>query len=78
MRTEEELKTQQVVPDGSGDTGEHQEGSPFRRFFEAIEDLEIDRERLGPTSLEAHMTRVRVDRMREAAVAAWREKRAAA
>jgi hypothetical protein len=52
------------VPDGT-------ELSPYVQFFDAIERLEDDCVLFGTASLEARVSRVRVNRLREAAVAEW-------
>jgi hypothetical protein len=53
------------------------ERSAYAQFFDAIEQLEDDRVLFGTASLEAQISRVRVDRMRELAAAEWERRRAA-
>lgn len=51
--------------------------SPYVQFFDAIERLEDDCALFGSASLEATISRARVGRLREMAVAEWRQRQAA-
>ena len=81
MRTAEELDSMQAHPasrtDGRTDAGDQDAASPYRSFFEALEELEDNKALYGKTSLEADIARRRVADARERAVAEWRIRQAA-
>jgi hypothetical protein len=85
MRTQEELEAMmshpsaQPVDDASGGT-DHQEDdhrSPYKRFFDALEELDDNCTLYGPGSLEARISRARVERYRALAAETWRNRQAA-
>jgi hypothetical protein len=56
---------------------EEQPSSPFKAFFDALEELEDNKALYGKASLEAEIARGHLDRMRVLAVEAWRSREAA-
>jgi hypothetical protein len=63
------------VPADGG--AEEQPSSPYKAFFDALEELEDNKALYGKASLEAEIARGRLDRMRVVAVEAWRSREAA-
>jgi hypothetical protein len=81
MRSAEELKSTQSHPtsqaDGYAEAIDEQSSSPYKAFFDALEELEDNKALYGKASLEAEIARGRLDRMRLLAVEAWRSREAA-
>lgn len=80
MRTADELQSMQAHPTSQADgqvaiTAE--ETSPYRSFFDALEEFEDNKTLYGQGSVEADIARRRVADARERAVAAWRSRDAA-
>ena len=79
MRTEEDLRNQPAVADGSGFAeGEDEQQSPYSRFFQALEELSLDKELYGPASIEVRMSQARAEEARRDAIVAWRSSQQAA
>ena len=83
MRSVEELESMKSHPtsqaDGHADVEEStdEQSSPYKAFFNALEELEDNKALYGKASLEAEIARGRLDRMRLLAVEAWRSREAA-
>ena len=84
MRSTDELKSMQSHPtsqtDGYAEADEatdEQSSSPFKAFFDALEELEDNKALYGTASLEARIARGRLDQLRVLAVEAWRSREAA-
>ena len=85
MRSTEELESMKSHPtsqaDGYADVEEQepdeQLSSPYKAFFDALEELEDNKALYGKASLEARIARGRLDQLRVLAVEAWRSREAA-
>ncbi len=82
MRSADELESTKSHPtsqaDGYAVTEEpEQPSSPYKAFFDALEELEDNKALYGKASLEAEIARGRLDRLRVLAVVAWRSREAA-
>jgi len=55
-----------------------EEGAPYRRFIDALEDFSLNVSLHGSSSLEVAEARANVKRRRELAADAWRRSRTAA
>jgi hypothetical protein len=84
MRTAEQLESMKAHPsshvdDASGhvDGDTPVQGSAYKRFFEALEELDDSCMLYGPASLEASISRARVERLRGLATETWRNRQAA-
>jgi hypothetical protein len=80
MKTAEELESMarhpSAIADGSGAADDvTAPRSAYGAFFEALSTLSECLELYGAGSSEVAVARRRVDRMREAAIASWRQER---
>ena len=84
MRSADELQSMESHPTSQADGyvepdegSEEELSSPYKAFFDALEELEDNKALYGKASLEAGIARGRLDRMRVLAVEAWRSREAA-
>lgn len=82
MRTADELQSMTTHPTSETVASRtrapsDQEPSPYKRFFEALEELEDNKALYGKASFEADIARRRLATAREAAIAKWRSRNAA-
>lgn len=78
MRNEREEAISRHPASGVAVADRPEEGSsPYRTFFEALEELELVVSLHGTASIEASLARAEVRRVRELAAEAWRSKIAA-
>jgi hypothetical protein len=83
MRTAEELGSMKSHPTSQADGHADEQGSqgeptsPYRSFFDALEELEDNKTLYGKASFEADIARRRVAVAREVAIAEWRSRQAA-
>jgi hypothetical protein len=84
MRTADEMQAMQSHPSSEADGHAPEQhvandapSSPYKTFFEALEELEDNKTLYGKTSFEAEIARRRVAQARELAIAEWRNRRAA-
>jgi hypothetical protein len=84
MRSADEMQSTQYSPtahaDGYAETDHRSDEtppSPYKAFFDALEELEDNKALYGKASLEARVARGRLDQLRILAVEAWRSREAA-
>jgi hypothetical protein len=83
MRTADELTSMQSRPTSQADghapkhAADDAPSSPYKSFFDALEELEDNKTLYGKGSFEADIARRRVAQARDAAIAEWRTRRAA-
>ena len=83
MRTADEMKSMQSHPTSQADghaperAADDAPSSPYRSFFDALEEFEDNKTLYGKASVEADIARRRVAQAREAAIAEWRNRQAA-
>ena len=82
MRTADELKAMQDHPASQADGYDASapgapSTSPYRSFFDALEELADNKTLYGKGSVEADIARRRVADARERAIAQWRSREAA-
>ena len=83
MRTADEMQSMQShnpTSQADGHAPEHGDGSPpspYKSFFDALEEFEDNKTLYGKASFEADVARRRVAQAREAAIAEWRSRQAA-
>jgi len=72
MQTQTREECMANHPAGKTQVGVVEAKSPFRAFFDSLEDLELTITVYGTASVEADMARADVRRTREGAAQAWR------
>jgi hypothetical protein len=82
MRTADEMEAMKSHPVSETDDRAtappaDEPSSPYRSFFDALEELEDNKTLYGKASFEAEIARRRVATAREAAIAEWRNRQAA-
>lgn len=71
---EEAMRRHPTAGTAVADRPDQPERSPYRAFFDALEELEMVVSLHGTASLEAEMARAEVRRVRGEAAASWRRK----
>jgi hypothetical protein len=83
MRTADELTSMESNPTSQADghapkrAADDAPSSPYKSFFDALEELEDNKTLYGKASFEADIARRRVAQARDAAIAEWRNRQAA-
>ena len=84
MRSADEMQSMQSHPTSQADgyaeadqRVEREPSSPYKAFFDALEELEDNKTLYGKASLEVELARGRLDRQRVLAIEAWRSREAA-